>query len=113
MQQNGDMLNEYSFGYGSSPEPGGAGPVQLTADRWQHVAVACDGKEVVIYRDGAEVARGAGVNPLAPNLRRSRRLGNGHMEGRFFSGALDDFRIYARALSGAEVAGLAKDADGG
>ncbi len=112
MQQNGNEFNKYSFGYGSTPPPGGgAGPVQLVADEWQHVAVVCDGKEVIIYLNGAVAARGTGVKPLTPNPNLGFRLGSGHACGRFFNGALDDFRIYASALSGAEVAALAKGLD--
>ncbi|MFC1462208.1 LamG-like jellyroll fold domain-containing protein [Verrucomicrobiota bacterium] len=108
MQQDGDKTNLYSFGYGSSPAPGGAGPVRLVAGEWQHVAVVCDGASVVIHRNGVEVARGTGVNPLTPNPSLGFRLGSGYSVGRFFNGALDDFRIYARALTGTEVATLAQ-----
>ena len=107
MQQEGSAANKFAFGYGSQPAPGGAGPVQLTANEWQHVAVVCDGKEVVIYLDGKQAARGAGKNPLTPNSDLGFRLGSGYREGRFFNGALDDFRIYARALDGAEIGELA------
>jgi hypothetical protein len=112
MQQNGTEVNNYSFGYGSAPAPGGAGPVQLTADEWQHVAVVCDGKEVVIYLDAREAARGAGKNPLTPNPNLGFRLGSGYAQGRFFNGALDDFRVYARALSVEELAKLMTAQDG-
>lgn len=103
MQQESDAHNKFSFGYGSKPAPGGAGPVQLTASVWQHVAIVCDGKEVVIYLDGKEVAHGAGAGPLTPNPNLGFRLASGYSEGRFFAGALDDFRIYARALVAEEV----------
>jgi hypothetical protein len=90
MQQDGNNVNKFAFGYGSTAGPGGsAGPVQLKADAWQHVAVACDGKEVVIYVDGKEAARGAGTNPLTPNPQLGFRLASGFAEGRFFAGALD------------------------
>lgn len=111
LQQNGTELNKYSFAYAATPAPGGAGPLQLTANEWQHVAIVCDGKDVIIYRNGKEVARGAGANQLTPNLGLNFRLASGHAGGRFFKGALGDFRIYARALSAAEVAGLAKETE--
>jgi hypothetical protein len=103
MQQEGATANKFHFAYGSKPVGGGAGPVQLTAGAWQHVAIVCDGKEVVIYLDGKEAARGEGKNPLTPNPRLGFRLGSGTAGGRFFAGALDDFRIYSRALSASEI----------
>jgi hypothetical protein len=106
MQQEGSAVNKFSFGYGSTPAPGGAGPVQLTAGAWQHVAIVCDGKEVVVYLGGKEAARGTGIAPLTPNPQLGFQLGNGYAEGRFFAGALDDFRIYGRALSAAEIAAI-------
>jgi hypothetical protein len=109
MQQEGSEANKYSFGYGSTPAPGGAGPVQLKADAWQHVAVVCDGKEVVIYVDGKETARGAGTNPLTPNPQLGFRLASGFAEGRFFAGALDDFRIYGRVVSMEEIRTLSQE----
>lgn len=111
MQQDGTALNKYSFGYGSNPVGGGAGPVQLTANAWQHVAVVCDGKEVIIYLDGKEAARGKGENPITPNPNLNFRLGSGYRGGRFFNGALDDFRIYGRALSVEEVRELLKETE--
>jgi hypothetical protein len=109
MQQEGKTANKFSFGYGSTPVPGSAGPVQLAANEWQHVAVACDGKEVVIYVDGKEAARGAGTNPLTPNPQLGLRLASGFAEGRFFAGALDDFRIYGRAVSTEEIRALSQE----
>jgi hypothetical protein len=111
LQQEGDKVNQYSFGYGATPQPGGAGPIQLDADMWQHVGVVCDGTNVVLYLKGVEKARGPGRHPMGPNPGMTFRLGQGYQGGgRFFSGALDDFRIYARALSAAEVDRLAAGA---
>jgi alpha-galactosidase len=109
MQQDGAALNRYSFGYGSTPAGGSAGSLQLTADEWQHVAVVCDGEDVLIYLNGKKVARGAGRNPITPNPKLNFRLGSGWGAGRFFNGALDDFRIYARALSADEIQALMKE----
>jgi hypothetical protein len=109
MQQNGPAHNLYTFFYGLSS----TGPVQLTANEWQHVAVVCDGKEVIIYLNGKEAARGKGVNPITPNPNLNFRLGSGFAGGRFFNGALDDFRIYGRALSAADVQAMMDDDDKG
>lgn len=59
--------------------------------------------------NGKEAARGAGKNPLTPNPDLNFRLGSGFAGGRFFNGALDDFRIYRRALSADEVQAVIKE----
>lgn len=102
------MKSSSWVGYGSTTTPGGAGPLQLTAGTWQHVAIVCDGKDIVIYLDGKESARGAGSNPLSTNPQLALQLGNGYAEGRYFAGALDEFCIYGRALSAEEIKELAK-----
>jgi hypothetical protein len=102
--------NKYSFRYSSTPVDSGAGPVQLTANEWQHVAAVCDGKAVVLYLNGKEVARGVG-NPIKLGPHMEFLLGTRKDDGLFFNGALDDFRIYSKALTAAEVADLAQETD--
>jgi hypothetical protein len=69
-------------------------------EQWQHVAGTYDGRTARFYLDGAEVASrlvfgGQGTS----NIWRI-----GAYERKCFRGAIDDVRIYNRALSGAEIA---------
>jgi hypothetical protein len=107
LQQEGRQTNRFGFGYGDGKRWQGAGPAQLAADTWQHVAVVCDGETSVLYVDGIAKATGPGKGPLAPNPGQNFKLGQGYHSGRYFRGLLGDVRIYRHALSAEEVAGLA------
>jgi len=90
-----------------------ANSTAVMTEGWHHVAVTIDSKAMMlaVYLDGEPVASGA--TTLLP-----RDLGNTTQNwlGRsqyaadaYFLGSLDDFRIYDRALSPAEVRYLAGD----
>jgi hypothetical protein len=79
----------------------------LVPGRWQHLAVVGDGRQIALYLDGKEVARGPGTAPLVPNSKLGFQIGNGYHEQRCFNGAIDDVRIYARCLTLAEIGRLA------
>ena len=79
-------------------------------NEWAHVAGTYDGTEMKLYRNGAEVAALAatGAIPVTANALHlgTKSAGSGTV-GNFLNGSLDDVRLYARALSGGEVASLA------
>lgn len=68
--------------------------------RWHHFAAACSRQRVTLYVDGVEVARRENdqSRPLAHDPGAPLRIGP---EG--FVGEIDELRIWARALSGAEI----------
>ena len=76
------------------------GPV--TSD-WVHLAASCDGTETKIYYNGLLVDT---LDAVDTNF---GRLGIGTNRGtnQPFAGSIDDVRVYNRALSIAEIAGLA------
>lgn len=87
---------------------------QLVAGTWAHVAITKQGNAVTIYVDG--VAAGAGTANLSPaDLGDTTNwLGRAQFPQtniKFLNGTLDDFQIYARALTGTEVAAVAQNAD--
>ncbi|WP_427917815.1 beta-L-arabinofuranosidase domain-containing protein [Streptomyces sp. cg40] len=96
---------------------GGAGAEQridaepLPTDRWVHVAVAYGDGTAVLYVDGAEAGRNAAVT-VEPrrfgNHVRAGYIGRSQYADPYLKGAVDDFRVYGRALSAAEVATLAR-----
>ena len=84
-------------------------PVTFQPGRWHHATVVVDivSGKATFYFDGRDVT-------LQPATRRdpmlSGALGFGAILGRekhVFPGALNDIRLYARALSPAEIAALA------
>lgn len=96
---------------------GGAGGEQrieadpLPTDRWVHVAVTYGDGIAVLYVDGAEAGRNANVT-VEPrhfgNHIRAGYIGRSQYADPYLKGAVDDFRVYGRALSAAEVAALAE-----
>ncbi|MEU2588844.1 LamG domain-containing protein [Streptomyces avermitilis] len=95
---------------------GGAGGEQridadpLPTGRWVHVAVAYGSGTAVLYVDGTEAGRNANVT-VEPrhfgNHLRAGYLGRSQYADPYLKGALDDFRVYGRTLTAAEVASLA------
>lgn len=87
----------------------------LPQNEWCHVAVTLEktGKGT-LYLNGAPVATGAIT--IAPWQLLSRNLFLGKSQWAndpYFSGRIDDFRVYSRTLSGGEVAQLAGTKIGG
>ncbi|MFC9243657.1 family 43 glycosylhydrolase [Streptomyces sp. NPDC057136] len=92
----------------------------LTAGRWQHVTVTVDGAAgtAVLYVDGVETARATGVTVKPSELYDASKGYSGHIgkslysPDPYFGGEVDDFRIYNRALSAAEVLALSGNTTG-
>lgn len=86
---------------------------QLTAGTWAHVAIAKAGNVGTVYVDG--VAAGTGTLDLSPaDLGATTNwLGRAQypqVNIKFLNGTLDEFQIFGRALTAAEVAAVAQDA---
>jgi hypothetical protein len=80
---------------------------------WHHTAVVIDGTALTatLYLDGAVVSSSS-VTVLPKNLGVSNQNWIGRSQftaDAFFNGAVDDFRIYDRAMSAAEIRYLAGD----
>jgi hypothetical protein len=79
---------------------------------WTHLAVTQGGSAAALYVDGAEAGRTGNV-PVAPadfaNHLRACYLGRSQYSGDpYLLGALDEVRIYGRALTADEVTELAR-----
>lgn len=93
---------------------------RLTPGEWRHVTVTLDGSTgtMVLYADGIEAARATGVTVKPSELYDAAKDYSGYI-GRslysadpYFGGEVDDFRIYNRALSSAEVMELSGNTAG-
>jgi hypothetical protein len=87
-------------------------PMTLPGD-WHHIAIVIDSATMTmrLYLDGAQVAgRATTLLPKGLGNTTQNWLGRSQFEAdAYYMGLLDDFRIYNRALSAAEVRYLAGD----
>ncbi len=80
---------------------------------WAHVAAVITESAFTIYVDGDEVSGSfvAGTARLPPNIATGMRIGTwNHSSGRVFHGALDELRIYNRALGVGEISQISRRA---
>lgn len=82
-------------------------PGAVTSGSWNHVAAVIGGGTYTLYLNGQQVAAGAlsAPGPLAPEQGRAL-IGSAVPSGNPFEGAIDEVRIYNRALSASEVSAL-------
>ncbi|MGW7407650.1 LamG domain-containing protein [Streptomyces sp. NPDC054833] len=87
----------------------------LPTDRWVHVAVTYGAGTAVLYVDGREVGRNAVVT-VEPryfgNHIRNGCIGRSQYPDPYLKAAVDDFRVYGRTLTVAEVTALAQGTSG-
>ncbi|MHC4439411.1 MAG: LamG-like jellyroll fold domain-containing protein [Planctomycetota bacterium] len=82
----------------------------ITDDQWHHIGCVWDDSYRILYMDGIEVAKDiTAQNQLKPATG-GLYIGTDKTRGAetFFSGLIDDVRIYRRALSAEEIAALAQ-----
>jgi hypothetical protein len=80
----------------------------LTREQWRHTALTYDGSDLRVYVDGEECGRTTIGRPRVPvpaSLVFGRR-GDNAGDGYHFRGALDEIRLYKRALAAEEVRAL-------
>jgi hypothetical protein len=82
----------------------------INMDQWQHFVITMDsGGQLTIYKDGAVVAEGLTTKLPGKVARSKNYIGHSNWDrDELFQGALDDFRIYDRALTQVEVQTLAQ-----
>ena len=79
-----------------------AGTSGIPLNQWTHLAGSYDGTTVRLYVNGTQVAQttttGNLVSSTAP-----LRIGGNAIWGEYFSGAIDEVRVYRRALAPSEI----------
>jgi N-acetylneuraminic acid mutarotase len=80
----------------------------ITDDIWHHVGFVWDGSYRTLYVDGIEVAKDTNILTSLENSDGGLYIGvnKSRNAGTFFSGLIDDVRIYNTALSAEEIAEL-------
>jgi hypothetical protein len=81
----------------------------ITDGQWHHVGFVWDGAYRSLYVDGVEIAKDATAQKPLKSATGGLYIGAGkNLEaGTFFSGLIDDVRIYNKALSAEQIAALA------
>jgi len=82
----------------------------ITDGQWHHIGFAWDGSYRTLYMDGTEIAKDATAQAALKSADGGMYIGTGNnLEAvTFFSGLIDDVRIYNLALGAEEIAALAK-----
>ena len=88
--------------YASGAEQQAAGTAQLPLNAWTHLAASYDGGIVRLFVNGVQVGTHAASGPL-PNSTGVLRIGGNNVWGEWFSGLIDEVRVYNRALTTAEI----------
>ncbi len=78
----------------------GAAPLPLNT--WSHLAATYDGATVRLFVNGTQVSTKAISGTLAASAN-PLRIGGNSLWVRYFSGTIDEVRVYNRALSAAEI----------
>ena len=84
--------------------------VALTTGSWNHLAVTLSGATATLYLNGVAVGSNSAVTltPASLGITGANYLGRSQFSpDPYLNGSLDEFQIYARALTAVEVASLA------
>jgi Concanavalin A-like lectin/glucanases superfamily/Domain of unknown function (DUF1929)/Bacterial Ig domain len=113
-KERGGGLSYALYGYAGAAKPpgvygntggsdaGASAGSALPLNTWSHLAGSYDGSTLRLYVNGVQVATqpvtGALVSSTAP-----LRIGGNSVWGEYFSGLIDDVRVYNRALTPTEI----------
>ena len=83
-------------------EQNAIGTAQLPLNAWSHLATTYDGATLRLFVNGTQVATKAQTGSIAVSTGQLR-IGGNTIWGEFFSGLIDEVRVYNRALPAAEI----------
>lgn len=104
----GDSAGKISFGAAVGTRfPKATSAAGVPTGSWHHVAGTFDGTELAVYIDGQSAATAAVKGSLSPAAGTNLMVGADPINPvDKFTGAVDEVRVYSRALSAAEIAAL-------
>ena len=79
------------------------GPSSLPLNQWSHLAATYNGTSLLLYVNGSQVASLAVTGSITVSSRPLRIGGSSTLSTRYFSGRIDEVRIYNRALTQTEI----------
>jgi hypothetical protein len=78
------------------------GTSQLPVNTWTHLAVTYDGSSVRVYMNGVLVRTKSQSGTISTSTG-VLRIGGNSISAQYFSGVIDEVRIYNRALNQTEI----------
>ncbi len=78
------------------------GTTQLPLNSWTHLATTYDGSTLRLFVNGVQVSSRAVTGNIAQSTN-PLRIGGNALWGEYFSGLIDEVRVYSRALSQTEI----------
>jgi hypothetical protein len=78
------------------------GTAALAPNTWTHLAATYDGAMLKLYVDGALVASQAQTGALTPSTN-ALSIGGDSLYGQYFTGRIDEVRVYNTALTLAQI----------
>src|SRR6185503_10554648 len=84
-------------------EQNATGTAQVPANTWTHLATTYDGATLRMFVNGTQVASKAQTGNIGPSTGALRIGGNAIFSGEYFSGRIDEVRVYSRALTAGEI----------
>jgi len=108
VDSDGTLMTELAKSGGRTPGVPLYSEAILTDGNWHRIGFVWDGSQRILYVNDIPVALDS-----QPNLESSKGglvigVGKDNQPGTFWSGLIDDIRIYSRALSAAEIEVLAR-----
>ncbi|HEX6154024.1 MAG TPA: LamG-like jellyroll fold domain-containing protein [Solirubrobacterales bacterium] len=79
-----------------------AGTAALPLNAWSHIAATYDGTTLRFFVNGTQAGSKATTGAM-PNTASPLRIGGNAIWGEYFSGLIDEVRVYSRALTAAEI----------
>ncbi|MBI3467512.1 MAG: tandem-95 repeat protein [Planctomycetes bacterium] len=103
----GGSLEGVPAGYltrtGTTVNVGGEGNAALPLDTWTHIATTYDGTTIYLYINGELVSSRTAAGSIVASSDPLRIGGNAIWDEEFFSGLIDEIRIYNRPLTESEI----------
>ena len=86
-------------------------PLTVPADAWLHLAGSYDGRQLVLYQNGAEIARTTGLDVQLTGSTTDLLIGSNHnntLPSEAFLGVIDEVVLFSKALGAEAIKTLAQ-----